>query len=183
MKNEIRFKNFLNTSLSSETYIILQVLFPKKKKTDPQNIRSFRQRENVISSIRCGGDRSRRWNREASVEPINANRRTAMGRNEKGKRSKISPKRRFSYIYILLSDNWRISVARSRDNEGLERGLDVPTGAFCSSSLLFTHPWSLYSRRRRRQSQSVWKINLVTTLDTLPRSRTIFTRRRYFMLK
>lgn len=32
MKNEIRFKNFLNTSLSSETYTILQVLFPKKKK-------------------------------------------------------------------------------------------------------------------------------------------------------
>lgn len=56
-------------------------------------------------------------------------------------RWKIRAKRRFSYI--SLSDNWRISVARSRDNEGLERGLDVPTGAFCSSSLLFTHPRSL----------------------------------------
>lgn len=73
MKNEIRFKNFLNTSLSSETYIILQVLFPKKKKTDPQNIRSFRQRENVISSIRCGGDRSRGLGRTDKCQPQNRN--------------------------------------------------------------------------------------------------------------
>ena len=103
----------------------LEILSRKKKKIYEKSTRSVH-------------DRSRRRNREAS--PSDAGRRNAMGsRKEQGEgQAKIRAKRRFGYI--SLSDNWRISVARSRDNEGLERGLDVPTGAFCSSSLLFTHP-------------------------------------------
>lgn len=129
--------------------------------------------ENVISSI-CVMDRSGSWgntcDREAAslVKATNKCQPQERVRTEHKQskwRAKI-PKRRFR---ISLSDNWRISAAKSRNNEGLGRA-PRPHGAFFSllSSLRASIP-SHFCRRRQPSTgiRAFWKINLVTTLDTM----------------
>lgn len=97
------------------------------------------------------------------------------------RRAKI-PKRRFR---ISLSDNWRISAAKSRNNEGLGRA-PRPYGAFFSLLFLFV-PRSLLifvvDDSRRQESVRFEKLISLLRLTRCSFFMTIFMRCRYIILK